>query len=350
MSGFVARLGLDNPIMLAPMGGGPATPELVAAVSNAGGMGALAAAYLSPEQIAADGARIRALTDRPFYVNLFAGAYDQAAHGDSAAMLALLAVIHHELALPPPLLPELTPDPFPAQLDAVLALRPALFTFIFGIPSPAALARLRQAGIAIAGTATTVEEAQLLQAAGVDAIVAQGAEAGAHRGTFARSFEQSMIPVRELVPAIVRSVSLPVIACGGLMDGHDVAALLTLGAEATALGTAFLACLESGAAPSYKQAILAARGDPTVITRAFSGRPARGIANGFIARVDADAILPYPLQNALTREMRGAAGKQGRAEYLSLWAGTGVARARALPASELMRQLLAELRQAGWPG
>jgi nitronate monooxygenase len=346
MSDFLNRLGLHQPIMLAPLGGGPSTPELVAAVSHAGGMGFLASAYLTPDQIVSEGARIRTLTDRPFGTNLFAGAWDQQAQGDAAGMLSLLGEVHRELGLAPPHLPTLPPNPFPAQLDSVIALRPALFTFIFGIPSEAELARVKQAGIAVAGTATTIEEALLLRQAGVDAIVAQGAEAGAHRGTFLRPWEESLVPLRELVPAIRGETSLPVIAAGGLMDGRDVADILALGATAAALGTAFLVTPESGAAPAYKQALLAGRGDQTVITRAFSGRPARGLRNDFIARADPSWILPYPLQNALTREMRGAAGKQGKADYLSLWAGTSVDRARPLPAAELMRTLIAELEAA----
>ncbi len=144
-AGFLQRLGMRNPIMLAPLGGGPATPELVAAVSRAGGLGALAGAYLTPQQIESDAARIRSLTDRPFSINLFAGGWDQTARGDASAMLALLGDIHRELGLPPPSLPTVPSDPYPAQLDAVLSVRPALFTFTFGIPAPDQLARLRDA-------------------------------------------------------------------------------------------------------------------------------------------------------------------------------------------------------------
>ena len=350
MSAFLDRLGMSLPIMLAPMGGGPATPELVAAVSQAGGLGALAGAYLTPEQIGQDAARIRALTDRPFSINLFAGAYDQAARGEAGPMLDMLGTAHRDLGLPPPALPDLPPDPFPAQLDAVLDVRPVLFTFTFGIPAPADIARLRQAGIMTAGTATTIEEARRLAEAGIDAVIAQGSEAGAHRGTFAHPFEQAMVPLGTLVAGITGAIDRPVIASGGLMDGGDITRILGMGAAAAALGTAFLACPESGAAAVYKQALLAARGDPTAITRAFSGRPARGIRNRFLAMAGEKeaAILPYPLQNALTRPMRTAAGKQGKADYLSLWAGTGVARLRSLPASELMRTLVAEMRAAGW--
>ena len=344
-TGFLRRLGIELPIMQAPMGGGPSTPELVAAVSNAGGLGSLGAPYLTPEQILDAVRRVRALTERPFAVNLFAGAYQTENAIDPAPMLALLGEAHAALGLPPPVLPALPPDPFAAQLAAVLEARPPIFSFTFGIPKPQEIARLRARDIAIVGTATSVAEARLLEAAGVDGILAQGSGAGAHRGTFSDRFEDAMVPTLELVHGISRAVELPVTASGGLMNGADIRAALEAGATAAALGTAFLACPESGASETYKQAVLAARADTTVITRAFSGRPARGIANAFIAsmRDHQAAILPYPLQNALTRAMRGAAAERGDSGFLSLWAGTGVARARALPAGELMSILAAEI-------
>jgi nitronate monooxygenase len=344
-TGFLRRLGIELPIMQAPMGGGPSTPELVAAVSNAGGLGSLGAPYLTPEQILDAVRRVRALTERPFAVNLFAGAYQTENAIDPAPMLALLGEAHAALGLPPPGLPALPPDPFAAQLAAVLEARPPIFSFTFGIPKPQEIARLRARDIAIVGTATSVAEARLLEAAGVDGILAQGSGAGAHRGTFSGRFEDAMVPTLELVHGISRAVELPVTASGGLMNGADIRAALEAGATAAALGTAFLACPESGASETYKQAVLAARADTTVITRAFSGRPARGIANAFIARMrdHEAAILPYPLQNALTRAMRGAAAERGDSGFLSLWAGTGVARARALPAGELMSILAAEI-------
>jgi nitronate monooxygenase len=344
---FLRRLGIELPIIQAPMGGGPSTPELVAAVSNSGGLGSLGAPYLTPQQILDDVRRVRSLTERPFAVNLFAGAYDVPAAVDAAEMLALLCEAHAALGLPPPVLPVLPPDPFPAQLEALLEARPPIFSFTFGIPKPEDLARLRARDIALVGTATTVEEARLLEAAGVDGILAQGAEAGAHRGTFAATFEAAMVPMLDLVRRVSSAVALPVAASGGLMDGADIAAALEAGAAAAALGTAFLACPESGASAIYKETVLAARADTTVITRAFSGRPARGLANAFIEtmRRHEGAILPYPLQNALTRAMRGAAAQRRAAGFLSLWAGTGVARARAMPAGELVRELARELQR-----
>jgi len=344
-SGLLKRLGFEYPIIQAPMGGGPSTPELVAAVSNAGGLGSLGAPYLAPDQIVDAIRRTRALTDKPFNVNLFAGGYKTERTVDPGPMLVLLAEIHAALELPPPVVPVVPPDPFDDQFEAVLEACPAVFSFTFGIPSRDAIARMRARGIASLGTATTVEEARMLQEAGVDAVVAQGAEAGAQRGTFAGPFEAAMVPTVDLVTEIVKRVPVPVIAAGGLMNGRDIMVALRRGASAAQLGTAFLTCPESGAPDVYKQAILAARSDTTVVTRAFTGRPARGLANTFIARLEGkeDTILPYPLQNILTRGMRTAAAKRGDAGLLSLWAGRGVARARVLPAGELVRRLVEEI-------
>jgi nitronate monooxygenase len=340
-SQLLKLLGIENPIIQGPMGGGPSTPELVAAVSNAGGLGSLGAAYLTPDQITDAIRRIRTLSSRPFNVNLFAGGWSTSQDFDAGPMLELLAEVHEALGIPPPVAPTPAPDPFPAQLEAVLDARPAIFSFTFGIPDRDAMSRLKSRGIQIWGTATTVEEARQLEQAGVDAIVAQGSEAGAHRGTFLDSFESSMVPTLDLVRATVSAVSLPVIATGGLMDGHDVVSAIKSGAAAAQLGTAFLPCPESGASDAYKRAILGANEDTTVVTRAFSGRPARGLRNTFMASVDGrELILPYPLQNTLTRSMRTAAAQQGLPDYLSLWAGQGVARACAMPAGDLVASLL----------
>jgi nitronate monooxygenase len=259
-------------------------------------------------------------------------------------MLAIMAEAHAKLGLPPPVLPPNPADPFAQQLEAVLEARSPVFSFTFGIPSPEQMARLKQRGILVVGTATTVEEARRLAQAGVDAIVAQGAEAGAHRGTFAAAFEDSMVPLQALVRGICREVAVPVVASGGIMDGADMAAALRLGASAVQLGTAFLTCPESGAPEVYKRAILAAKKDTTIITRAYSGRPARGIANTFIAMLAGKehAILPFRQQNDLTRPMRNAAGAKGEAGFISLWAGQGLRRARAMPAGKLVETLVAE--------
>lgn len=346
---LLERLGIRHPIILAPMGGGPGTLELAAAVSNAGGLGFLAGAYLTPDQILAEVRRTRALTGAPFGVNLFAGGYHERADRDPAPILGLLADIHRELGIAPPSMPAVPPDPFRAQVAALIDGGAPIFSFTFGIPAPEVIAELRSRSIAIIGTATTVEEAVRLEEAGVDAIVAQGAEAGAHRGTFAGPAEEAMVPTLILVREIAVRVRVPVIASGGIMTGAEIAAALRAGAEAVQLGTAFLACPEAGTSRAYREALRAARGEDTVITRAFSGRAARGIRNAFIDRVGErrEYILPFPVQNSLTRAIRAAAAQQGNAQYLSLWAGTGVARLREMPAAELVTTLMAELGDTG---
>jgi nitronate monooxygenase len=342
------RLGIAQPIFQAPMAGGATTVELVTAACEAGGVGFIAAAYSTPAQITDFCRAVRERTRRPFGINLFAPLPIPAPPDDLRPALERIAPFHAELGIPPPSLPASAAESFEAQLEAALAGGAAIFSFTFGIPSSDALAAAREAGMFIVGTATTAEEAVALEAAGVDAVVAQGSEAGAHRGTFAVAFEAAMIGTMALVPQIVRVVRIPVIASGGIMTGEGVAAALALGASAVQMGTAFLTCHESGAPESYKRAILQAREHQTRLTRAFSGRPARGIVNRFMDEVEsgAGAILPYPLQNALTRPLRTSAAKQDRAEFLSLWAGQALRLARRESASELMSRLADESERA----
>ena len=338
------RLGIRHPIIQAPMGGGGDTPRLVAAVSEAGGLGSIGAAYLTPEQIAETGGAVRSLTSRPFGVNLFAPQPPPRPPTETAGVLQRVAPLFAEVGLPPPAAPPLPADVFADQVAACLEIGATVFSFTFGMLPESAMKAVKQRGLLVAGTATTVEEAILLEKAGVDAVVAQGSEAGGHRGTFAASFETSMVGTIALVPQIRDAVRVPVIASGGIMDGRGIAAALALEASAVQLGTAFLATDEAGVAECYKQALLGARDDATRLTRAFSGRPARGIVNRFMEEVDRDpeSILPFPLQNALTRNLRTAAAKAGRAEFLSLWAGQGTRMARRLPAAELVARLVSE--------
>jgi nitronate monooxygenase len=229
-------------------------------------------------------------------VNLFAGDWQTDFNVDAAPMLSLLSEVHAQLRLPSPSLPAVPPDPFPAQLSAVLEARAPVFSFTFGIPADEAMERLKDSGTVVLGTATTLEEARLLVEAGCDAVIAQGSEAGAHRGTFASRFEKAMIPTLQLVQAIAQEMTTPVIASGGLMDGRDIVSAIDAGASAVQLGTAFLACPESAASPAYKQALLAARTDTTVMTRGFSGKWARGLLNEFTKRTGGNeaAICPIP--------------------------------------------------------
>jgi nitronate monooxygenase len=259
-------------------------------------------------------------------------------------MVEVLAPIHKRWGLAAPALPQSFMPSFAEQMEAILSDPPAAFSFTFGIPPSKYLDALRDRGVVVLGTATTAREAVLLADAGVDAAIAQGAEAGGHRGTFAAPFEDAMVPLLDLVRQTRAAMDLPIIASGGIMTGQDIAECVRAGAVAAQIGTAYLACPECGASPAYKAAVLAAQIDITTITRAFSGRPARGLRNGFIQQLDdrEEIILPYPVQNALTRPMRTEAAKRGEADYLSLWAGTGVAGVRQMSAAELTKLLIGE--------
>lgn len=330
------------------MAGGATTVELVAAVSQSGALGSFGAASMTPQQILDAAAAVRERTEKPFAFNLFSPLPDPP-DADLTAMIELLSHYHAELGMPAPSVPPVYSSraAFDAQLDAVIESGAPIFSFTFGIVPPAALQRLRSRGIRTIGTATTVAEARALEDAGVDAIVAQGSEAGGHRGTFLGPFESAMIGTLALVPQIVDAVSVAVIASGGIMDGRGIVASRVLGAAGAQLGTAFLTCDESGLPQAYKDAILAASEDGTAITRAFSGRPARGLVNRAMREIEASgAIAPYPMQNALTRAMRAKAGADGRTDYLSLWSGQAPRLARRQSAAALVRRLVAESLRA----
>src|SRR5580765_1632016 len=350
---LTTRLGLAHPIIQAPLAGGADTPALVAAVCDAGALGSIGATYLTPQQIAETCAAVRSKTHRPFGINLFVPDAPLPGPVDPAAAVAHVAAYFEELGLPRPQPPAPSARDFDAQLDAALEGGASVFSFTFGMLPARARDKVKARGLMIGGTATTVDEAIALERAGIDFVVAQGSEAGGHRGTFAgpadyAAFEAGMIGTLALVPQIVDAVRVPVVASGGVMDGRGIAAILALGAAAAQLGTAFLTCEEAGIPDAYKQALLDAHEDQTRITRAFSGRPARGIVNRFMREFEVPwwphhfSVLPFPLQNALTRPLRTAAAKQGRAEFLSLWAGQGVRMARRMKAADLVAALARE--------
>jgi len=340
------RLGLDHPIIQAPLAGGGDTPALVAAVCEARALGFIGAAYLTPPHIHEASRAVRARSPRPFGINLFAPLPMPEVAPEPGPALARVAPFYAELGLPPPVLPTAAGYAFDEQLAAALDSGAAVFSFTFGLLPASAVTAIKGRGMFLIGTATTVAEAVALEQAGVDAIVTQGSEAGGHRGTFAAPFDMGMVGTLALVPQVVDAVTVPVIASGGIMDGRGIAAALALGASAVQMGTAFLTCDEAGVPDAYKEAILRTCEHETRLTRAFSGRPARGIINRFMTEVDradaTEAILPFPLQNALTRPLRNAAAQQGRADYLSLWAGQGMRLARRQPAAALIARLAHE--------
>lgn len=343
---LLRRLSMRHPIIQGPMAGGGDTPALVAAVGSAGGLGFMGAAYLSPEGIRAAAAEVRSLTSRPFGVNLFAPLPIPVLPNDADLAVARVAPFFAEVGLEPPTTPERPDSDFDEKLETAVQSGASALSFTFGLPPPEAVSSARRHGLVLIGTATTVEEGRELQAVGVDAVVAQGSEAGGHRGTFSSDISSSMIGTMALVPQLADALEVPVIAAGGIMDGRGIAAALALGAVAVQMGTAFLTTNEAGASDVYRLAILDAGESDTRITTAFSGRAARGIVNRVMTELDAGgAILPFPYQNALTRPMRSAAATQNKAEYLSLWAGQGVGMARSMPTGALVARLVDETHE-----
>ncbi len=348
MNDFCRKFQMTIPVVLAPMGGGPSTPELTAAVCNAGGLGSLAAAYSSPGKISQDVAKIRELTKRPFAVNLFSQAAQEPLRGDVEAVSKFLSTYHQRLGIGSPELPSSATENFEKQIDAICESTPAVVSFTFGLLPAETMQRLKSQSIFVIGTATTVEEARQLEQAGVDAIVAHGSEAGAHRGTFAVPAEQALIGSAALIPQVVDAVRVPVIASGGIMDGRGIVAALALGASAVQMGTAFLAAKEAGTSAAYREALFKAHEDQTTMTRAFSGRMARGIQNEFISKWNESGLknLSYPWQNAFTQQMRRAASAAKQSGMLSLWAGQGVSLIREGSAAELMESWREEMKAA----
>lgn len=345
-SSLLQRLGIALPIIQGPMTGSD-TPALAAAVSAAGGLGMLGCGMRSPAAMAEAAAAVRQLTDRPFGMNLFVQATPNPDEATVQAAMERLAPLYAELGLQPQRPTQWCED-FAAQFEALVALRPAVASFTFGILDAAQVARLHAAGCLVVGTATTVAEARAWAQVGADVVCASGTEAGGHRGTFLGDFTASQVGTLALVPQCVDAVDIPVIAAGGIMDGRGIAAAQALGAQAVQMGTAFLACPESGIGPAYRQALAQAQDTDTRLTRVFSGRPARGITNAMMARLQPlEHTWPaYPVHNALMGPVRRAAAEADDSDYLALWAGQGVAAARALPAAALVQELVREWHAA----
>jgi nitronate monooxygenase len=335
------------PIIQGPMAGGPSTPELVAAVSNAGAIGSLAASLLSPETIIQQVARIRSLTTQPFILNFFIQATPSPSEAEVAQAVELLKPIWSGLGWEDLPRPASWCQDFDAQFETLLALQPAAASFTFGILSKEQVARLHAAGILVIGTVTTVAEGLAWQDIGADAVIASGIESGGHRGTFIGRQEDATLPSKQLWPAVAHALAIPVIAAGGIMDGADIRDALALGTVAVQMGTAFLVTDEAGTHPVHRARVLAGQPQMTRLTRSFSGRYARGIENRFMRAMAAveNQFPPYPVQNALTGPIRAAAAGHQDPELMSLWAGTGFHRARAMPAAELVRTLFHEMQQ-----
>jgi nitronate monooxygenase len=349
MDTLLRKFGIELPIIQAPMAG-VSTPEMAAAVSNAGGLGSIGVGAVDAEGARQMIAAVRAKTDRPFQVNVFC---HKPAIANAAREASWLARLGPEFARfrtkPPARLMEiyqsfLTDD---AKLAVLLAERPAIVSFHFGVPGPDRIAALRAAGILLFATATNLDEGKRIAAARIDAVVAQGYEAGGHRGVFDPNAEDDRLGTIALTRVLAQKLDLPVIAAGGIMDGAGIVGSLALGAVAAQLGTAFVACPESSADAGYRTALLSPAAEHTVMTTAISGRPARCLANRFTALdVEPRAIPDYPLAYDAGKALHLAAKAAGEFGYGAQWAGQGAPLARTLPSGELVARLRKEMLEA----
>ncbi|GAA4901982.1 nitronate monooxygenase [Streptomonospora salina] len=332
---------LDSGVVAAPMAGGASTPELAAAVGSAGGLGFLAAGYLTAAAMSERIGRLRALTDRPFGVNVFVPDRDTA---DPEALAAYRERLGPEAARlgTEPGAAVWGDDDYPAKLAALRADPVPLVSFTFGCPAPGDIASLRRAGSEVVVTVTTSAEAEAAAEAGADALCVQGAEAGGHQASFEDACERT-VPLARLLADVRARVRLPVVAAGGIGDAAQARRALTGGAVAVQLGTALLCTPESGAARTHKDALLRQRFDRTAVTRAFSGRRARALANRFVAEHGGAAPGAYPHVHHMTAPVRAAAARAGDADTLHLWAGTGFRSARERPAAEIVAGIAADL-------
>jgi nitronate monooxygenase len=334
---------LAQPIVGAPLAGGPSTPELAAAVSNAGGLGFLAAGYLTPDTVAGQIARVQELTEDRYGLNIFCLAdrtvdpdalerYAESLEADARALGAELGTPHFE------------DDAFEAKIELALREAPDVVSFTFGCPSGEVIGRLRDAGIAVWVTVTDVAEAVFADLRGADALVVQGAEAGGHRASFADVAGIGELGLLPLLRLTARATTLPLVAAGGIADGAGVAAVLAGGAAAAQVGTAFMRSPEAGTSATHREAL--ALPGATQVTRAFTGRRARGIVNRFMEEHDAQAPAAYPQVHHLTAPLRAAARAGGDADAINLWAGEAYPLGREESAGDLVRRLGAEARAA----
>jgi nitronate monooxygenase len=340
---LTSLLGIDAPIVLGPFGG-MSSVELSAAVSEAGGLGSYGLYGYTADRIADTAARLREATTHPFALNIWAPVGDEVrpAETDVAAALEVVAPLYAELGLELPEPPASFLVDFDAQLEAVIEARPAVASFVFGLPDAAGIDALHARGVLVVGTATTVAEAVRIAAGGADAVVATGLEAGGHRVSFDRAAEASLVGSIALVPQVVDAVRIPVIAAGGIADRRGVAAAFALGASGVQVGTAFLRTRQSAASEAHRAAIGSATDSTTVLTRAVTGRLARGIPNRLIRLVEeAGIVLPFPAQGWLLGPVRGEALARGLGDLQSLWAGQAASLARLGDAQDVFAELAA---------
>jgi len=349
MTRLTDLIGIELPIVQAPMAGVQGS-GLAVAVSNAGGLGSLPCALLTLDEVRSEVAAIRAGATKPFNVNFFCHPQPAADAAREAAWRTALAPYYRELGLGPGPPPGGAGRPsFDAEAATLMAeLRPAVVSFHFGLPSSELVARVKAAGSTILSSATTVEEARWLEAHGADAIVAQGVEAGGHRGMFLSTDLTTQVGTLALVPQIVRAVGVPVIAAGGIADAAGVTAALALGAAGVQVGTAYLLCPEATTGPVHRAALRSGAARHTALTNLLTGRPARGIVTRLMQELGPMSDVPpaFPLAAAAVAPLRAAAERQGRGDFSSLWCGQNASGCRDVPAGVLTRELCAPARAA----
>lgn len=348
---LIRRIGLRWPILQAPMAG-VSSPAMAAAVSNAGGLGALGIGAASVDQARVMIRETRVATDKPFNVNVFCHRPARSDGSVEAAWVAQMAPLFERFSATPPLeLHEIyrSFQAYPDMLEMLLEEHPALVSFHFGLPSTETIAALREAGIVLLASATSLVEAQQVQAAGLDGVVAQGWEAGGHRGTFDPDGLDEKLTALQLTRILVEELDIPVITAGGVMTGADIAAALSAGAVAAQLGTAFIDCPESLADTAYRAALHSSAAEETIMLAEISGRSARCLANGFTnwaAQLGDVQVPDYPIAYDAGKALNAAAKAAGESGYGAQWAGMGAPQARCLPAAKLVEVLVQEMDEA----
>lgn len=338
-------LGIDIPVVLGPFGG-VSSVGLTAAVSDGGGLGSFGLYGYDGDAIRRTSAELHAATNRPFALNLWVPTGTETTSLPQAEFdryATALQPFFEELGLPVPQMPARFMADYAEQVQATLEARPAVVSFVFGVPSSDVVEAAHRQGTKVVGTATTVAEAVALEDGGVDAVVASGMESGGHRVSFLAPAEESLMGTFALVPQVADAVRIPVIAAGGVADRRGVAAALALGADGVQVGTAFLATSESAAVPAYRDVLHSPAAAHTVLTRALSGRLARGIPNRVVKGIAGDRTAPFPVQNWLTGRFRPEAAAQGNTDLMSLWAGQAAPLLRHRNAADVLAELAAGL-------
>lgn len=340
----IKDLNLKYPLIVAPMGG-LMTPQLVSAPSNCKALGSIGAAYMSPQAIIDFTTQVRSLTKNPFAINLFIPHPIPTVTPEKIqSAISATASFRQELKIAEPKVVAPFQENFDEQFETVLRLKPAVLSYVFGNLTAEQTKAAKAANIILIAAATTFEEAQAVESAQADAVVLQGIEGGGHRAIFDPNADDAEVPAFELLKQCYKTINLPLIAAGGLMNKQDIQQALKLGASAVQLGTAFLACKEAGTSPAYKEKLLQSAKRKTKTTRAFSGRLARGIENRFMLEMEKspDKILPFPIQNKFTRDLRNASAAQNTPDFLSLWAGSGEGELWQGSACDLIQKLFSE--------